>query len=86
MFARSRNAVDNHSHLQIDEQMIVCVCNRINCTSVREAVRDGARSPKQVQAAKGCQFNCGKCKLEISELICDEMEKTLSSQTLVAAE
>jgi len=66
--------------------MIICICNRINCKDVRKAVQKGARAPKDVQLAKGCQFNCGKCKLEISDLICDEMEKSLSSQSLVAAE
>ena len=66
--------------------MIVCICNRINCTAVREAVREGARAPKDVQQHQGCTFSCGKCKLEISDVISDEMEKSVSSQTLVAAE
>jgi len=66
--------------------MIVCICNHLNCKAVRKAVQSGARAPKDVQMAHGCKFNCGKCKLEISELICDEMEKSLSSQPLVAAE
>ena len=66
--------------------MIVCICNRINCASVREAVRDGARAPKDVQRHQGCRFNCGKCKDEITDLICDEIENSVSSQTLVAAE
>jgi len=66
--------------------MIVCICNRINCRDVREAVQGGARAPHDVQASKGCRFNCGKCKIEIGELISDEMEKTLSSQSVIAAE
>ena len=66
--------------------MIVCICNRINCSKVREAVQNGARSPKQVQASHGCQFNCGKCKREISELIGEEMENSLSTSGFVAAE
>jgi len=72
--------------LQLGEEMIICICNRINCKDVRKAVQSGARAPKDVQASKGCKFNCGQCRLEISELICEEMDKSLSSQSFVAAE
>jgi len=66
--------------------MIICICNRINCKSVREAVSDGARSPKAVQAHQGCKFNCGKCSCQIGEIISEEMEKAALSDQLIAAE
>jgi bacterioferritin-associated ferredoxin len=66
--------------------MIICVCNRINCKSVREAVDAGARSPKAVQAHHGCKFNCGKCSCSIGELIAEKMDKVLTAPELIAAE
>ncbi|MBA4225752.1 MAG: (2Fe-2S)-binding protein [Hyphomonas sp.] len=67
-------------------RMIICVCNRINCRSVREAVDAGARSPKAVQAHHGCKFNCGKCSTTIGEMISEKMDAQGSSLPMMAAE
>jgi bacterioferritin-associated ferredoxin len=66
--------------------MIICVCNRINCSSVRAAVDAGARSPNAVQAHHGCKFNCGKCSCSIGEIISQEMDIRAPSPALIAAE
>lgn len=66
--------------------MIICICNRINCKSVREAVKAGARSPKAVQKHHGCAFNCGKCSCSIGALIAEENDKLAMPGMLVAAE
>ena len=66
--------------------MIVCVCNRINCKSVRNAVDAGARSPKAVQAHHGCKFQCGKCSCSMGEIIAEEMDRRMPSPALIAAE
>lgn len=66
--------------------MIMCVCNRINCKSVREAVDAGARSPNQVQTYHGCKFKCGKCSCSIGELVAEKMDAIQVSVDLVAAE
>ena len=66
--------------------MIICVCNRINCKSVRTAVDAGARSPKAVQAHHGCKFQCGKCSCSIGEIISEEMDQRPAAPALVAAE
>ncbi|MFN7056619.1 bacterioferritin-associated ferredoxin [Hyphomonas sp.] len=66
--------------------MIICICNRINCRSVREAVDAGARSPGAVQAHHGCRFNCGKCSGAISELIAEGAERASATLPMVAAE
>lgn len=47
--------------------MIICVCHRLNCRKVDEAIAAGAVTPKAVQAHHGNQFQCGKCKPEICE-------------------
>tara|TARA_R110002020_G_scaffold474460_1_gene705912 strand:- start:98966 stop:99181 length:216 start_codon:yes stop_codon:yes gene_type:complete len=66
--------------------MIICICNRINCTSVRAAVEAGARSPRAVQAHHGCKFNCGKCSCSIGEIISQQMDRQGPAPMLVAAE
>lgn len=66
--------------------MIVCICNRINCRGVREALESGARSPNAVQAHHSCKFNCGKCATTIGEMICEEIDRRPSSLPMVAAE
>ncbi|PKP82248.1 MAG: (2Fe-2S)-binding protein [Alphaproteobacteria bacterium HGW-Alphaproteobacteria-18] len=67
-------------------RMIICVCNRINCRSVREAVDAGARSPKAVQAHHGCKINCGKCSTTIGEMISEKMDCQSSPFPMMAAE
>jgi len=66
--------------------MIICVCNAINCKSVRAAVEAGADSPKAVQAHHGCRFQCGKCRPSIGEMIADTANDRGASPSLVAAE
>ncbi len=66
--------------------MIICVCNRINCRSVREAVESGARSPNAVQAHHGCKFNCGKCSTTIGEMIAEQMDRCAPDARILAAE
>lgn len=66
--------------------MIICVCNRINCRSVRDAVDSGARSPKAVQAHHGCKINCGKCTSMIGEMIAKQMDRQIPQGPMVAAE
>ncbi|MBN9534119.1 MAG: (2Fe-2S)-binding protein [Alphaproteobacteria bacterium] len=51
--------------------MIVCVCNRLKESSVRNAARAGAASADEVYTHCGVERNCGRCQDEI-ELILDE--------------
>ena len=66
--------------------MIICICRRINDKGVREAVEAGARSPEEVQAHHGCNFNCGKCRCTIGEVISETLEADTSVGELMAAE
>lgn len=83
---QSKSLIDTHSQLLQMVRMIICVCNRINCRSVREAVDAGARSPKAVQAHHGCKFNCGKCSTTIGEMIAEKMDAQGPSMPMMAAE
>ncbi|MEL6858049.1 MAG: (2Fe-2S)-binding protein [Pseudomonadota bacterium] len=67
-------------------RMIICICRRINDSGVREAVDAGARSPEAVQAHHGCQFNCGKCRCTIGEMISDSLDQQPDELELIAAE
>ena len=79
-------AVDNHSQELQMVLMIICICRRINDQGVREAIAAGARSPEAVQAHHGCEFNCGKCRCTIGDVIAQTLDTMPSDVALVAAE
>ena len=55
--------------------MIVCVCNRITETEVREAARAGATCPENAYARLGCEPHCGCCLDYAGDLIDQERSK-----------
>ena len=81
-----RIVLDNHSHMMQIILMIICICRRINEKGVRDAVEAGARSPEAVQAHHGCEFNCGKCRCAMGEVIADTLDSRGTELTLIAAE
>ena len=52
--------------------MIVCVCNRITESEVREAARCGATTPESAYACFGCDVQCGCC-FDYAQEIIDEV-------------
>lgn len=52
--------------------MIVCHCRGITDRAIRDAVRDGARTVRQVARACDAGARCGGCRPAIAELIDDE--------------
>jgi bacterioferritin-associated ferredoxin len=55
--------------------MIVCVCNAITETEVRDAARAGASCPVAAYARLGCEPHCGCCLDYAQELIDQERPK-----------
>ena len=55
--------------------MIICVCNAITETEVREAARDGARTPEAAYSALGCEPQCCCCLDYAQEIIDDEQPR-----------
>ncbi len=49
--------------------MIICVCRRLNTAAVQNALDAGARTPDCVQAHHGNEFNCGRCRAAIDDMI-----------------
>ena len=66
--------------------MIICICRRINDSGIREAIDAGARSPEAVQAHHGCEFNCGKCRTTMGEMISEAVDSMTAEPGLIAAE
>ena len=46
---------------EMEHHMVVCVCNAIKETQVREAARNGATSACQAYRSLGRQPKCGQC-------------------------
>jgi len=78
--------LDKSGCLLIIILMIICICRKINEQGVRSAVEAGARSPEAVQAFHGCQFNCGKCRCAMDEVIVNTIKAEPDPAFLVAAE
>ena len=55
--------------------MIVCICNAITESEVREAARTGATSPEAAYACLGCEAQCGCCLDYAQEIIDEERGK-----------
>ena len=55
--------------------MIVCICNRIAESEVREAARCGAATPEAAYACHGCEVQCGCCLDYAQEVIDEELGK-----------
>jgi bacterioferritin-associated ferredoxin len=49
--------------------MIVCSCNRLTETEVRQAARAGAASTENAYAKLGCEVQCGCCVDYAQEII-----------------
>jgi bacterioferritin-associated ferredoxin len=52
--------------------MIVCSCNAITESEVREAARSGATSTEAAYACLGCETQCGCCLDYAQEIIAEE--------------
>lgn len=52
--------------------MILCVCNAITETQVRDLARAGARTPEEAYAALGHEPQCGSCLCYADELMAEE--------------
>ena len=52
--------------------MIVCVCNAIRETQVRQAARDGAACPTSAYRCYGAKPRCGQCFTFARDIIAAE--------------
>ncbi|MBB6250674.1 (2Fe-2S)-binding protein [Nitrospirillum iridis] len=66
--------------------MYVCVCNAINCRTVRTHIGAGAQSVGAVFKAQGCSPRCGRCFDTMREMIDEGKGANTSEPVLRAAE
>ena len=52
--------------------MIVCHCKAVNDRAIREAIRRGARTPREVALACQAGRRCGGCIPTVRELLAGE--------------
>jgi len=53
--------------------MIVCHCKAVNDRAIRDVIRRGARSPRQVALACQAGRRCGGCLPVVRELLASEI-------------
>ena len=53
--------------------MIVCSCNVIREDEIRDAAREGFRTPEAAYASIGCEPQCGCCLDYAQEIIDEEL-------------
>lgn len=51
--------------------MTICLCNGLTDAQVAEAIRQGARRPRDVHAPCGCGARCGHCAADIRAALRD---------------
>jgi bacterioferritin-associated ferredoxin len=66
------SAIANASHYRYIRSMIVCVCNAIRESDVRQAARDGASCPGSAYRRFGRKPRCGQCLPFAREVIAAE--------------
>lgn len=47
---------------------LACNCRNVTYGKIEKAIREGARSFEEVQAATNCSKSCGKCR-EVIEMV-----------------
>ncbi len=57
--------------------MIVCVCNALRESELRDAARRGAQSPASAYRSLGCQVKCGQC-IPFARTVIGEQRATAS--------
>jgi len=55
--------------------MFVCLCCAVSDTTIRHAIRSGARNTDAVGDACGAGTQCGKCRTMIEVMIMHETER-----------
>jgi bacterioferritin-associated ferredoxin len=74
-----RNAIDNHSHLRLNQCsnakrlffMYVCICNAITDKQIRRAAASGVKDLCGLQAELGVAAGCGSCGEVASEILAE---------------
>ncbi len=55
-----------------EDERTVCFCHNRSCRELKEAIRAGARTLKDVQDETQASTGCGGCEYEVRDLLEDE--------------
>lgn len=66
--------------------MILCHCHGVSDRTIREAVKDGARTRREVALACGAGRSCGGCRTAVVDVIDEETNEAprIASSPLAA--
>ena len=53
--------------------MYICLCHGVNETTLREAVKDGARTYRELSFQTGCGTQCGSCQSQVQALLVETL-------------
>ena len=53
--------------------MIVCICKGVNDRKLREEIRNGNRTLREIRSCCGAGTDCGACTRQIRDLLATEV-------------
>ena len=66
--------------------MYICICNAVTESAIRQAVRDGARSLRDLSFRTGCSTQCGRCVGTAREVMDETLAEMGAARTSVDLE
>jgi bacterioferritin-associated ferredoxin len=51
--------------------MYICICHGVNETTIRNAVKQGSRTLRELSFQTGCGTQCGNCVPQVQSLLRD---------------
>lgn len=58
-----------------DDERTVCFCHNVSAKALKEAIRAGARTHADLQAATRASTGCGGCEFEVLDILEAETQK-----------
>jgi bacterioferritin-associated ferredoxin len=68
----------NRNQKRTEPSMIVCSCNVLRESQVREIARDGVRCEREAYQRLGCRPQCGQCLPYARQLVREESSRVAS--------
>ena len=53
--------------------MLICHCRGVSDRAIRNAIRRGAKTPREVAAACGAGTSCGGCRPAVTQIVRGEL-------------
>ena len=65
--------------------MYICICHGVNETTIRNAVKQGSRTLRELSFQTGCGTQCGSCVTQVQTLLreCVREEQTAGDRSFL---